>query len=158
MGGGRLLKVNELGSYLQGRDYCPEHFVSFKRSSYRLTKGLNFRNRIGDDQELYLLLEEVGKWVVVDKYLYKYRVHSESISRKKTLECYYWNIIIRHEACMRRGLNPQEYSYQDYLDVMNEMYQQGVEEGKDYVRKTPTYRLGKNIMKPVMWLLNLIKR
>ena len=90
IGSNRLLKLpREGGGYLEGRDYTPEHFVAFKKKAYTQTKGLDINHKIGDDQELYLLLEEVGRWVVLDKYLYYYRVHSQSISKTKTFECYY---------------------------------------------------------------------
>lgn len=69
----RLLDLNGQ-SYLERRDYSPEHFVSFKKSAYDSTKGLDLNHKIGDDQELYLLLEEVGDWKVLDKILYYYRV------------------------------------------------------------------------------------
>ncbi|MDR1879111.1 MAG: hypothetical protein LBQ64_06065, partial [Bacteroidales bacterium] len=32
----------------------------------------------------------------------------------------YWNIIVRHEACMRRGLKPEDFPYQDFLNACRE--------------------------------------
>ena len=64
------LRIPEGKNYLTNMQYAPWHYISFKLSKYKQTKGLNKNNRIGDDQELYLLLEEVGKWHVLDDVTY----------------------------------------------------------------------------------------
>ncbi len=115
------LRIPEGESYLTYMQYAPWPFISFKMSKYKLTKGLNPLNKIGDDQELCLLLEEVGKWRVLDDITYKYRIWNNSITHQHRFKCLYWNIIIYHEACMRRGINPEDYSFQVFYRFINNM-------------------------------------
>lgn len=112
------LNIPEGESYLTNMQYAPWHFVSFKLSKYRQTQKLDKRNRIGDDQELYLLLEEVGKWHVINDITYKYRKVPGSLSMQQGRKCGYWNLIVYHEACMRRGLNPEECSYRYFENLI----------------------------------------
>lgn len=132
-----------------GRDYSPEHFVSFKRDAYFSTKGLDILHKFGDDQELYLLLEEVGEWVVLDQELYNYRIYKNSISRTKTFECYFWNIIVRYEACIRRGVNPTDYAYKDFIDALDEYAMLAVFNKEKEIRNSVTYKIG-NIVKKIL--------
>ncbi len=151
IGENRLLDLKNR-SYLETRDYSPEHFVSFKKSSYNMTKGLDIAHKLGDDQELYLLLEEVGEWVVLDEMLYYYRINSNSVSRSKTFECYFWNIIVRYEACVRRGINPDRFALQDYMDTLEEYANYQALERENQIRSSKAYRLGKILLRPFKWL------
>lgn len=82
-----------------------------KKQKYQQTKGLNFKNKIGDDQKLCLLLEDVGNSKILNEITYKYRIKDDSLSRKQSLKCLYWNLIVYHEVCVRGGLNPEDYAY-----------------------------------------------
>ena len=104
------------------------------------------------DQELYLLLEEVGEWVVLDEMLYYYRINSNSVSRFKTFECYFWNIIVRYEACVRRGINPDRFALQDYMDTLEEYANYQALERENQIRSSKAYRLGKILLRPFKWL------
>lgn len=136
------LRIPKGESYLTYMQYAPWPFISFKMSKYKQTKGLNKNNKIGDDQELCLLLEEVGKWYVLDDITYKYRIKSNGLSIHKCYQCEYWNIIVWHEACMRRGLNPEEYSFKRFKARVDSAFM------------TRDYRLGHKILAP----LRLIKK
>lgn len=136
------LKIPNGKSYLTNMQYAPWPFISFKKEKYNLTKGLNKNNRIGDDQELCLLLEEVGKWYVLDDITYKYRVRNNGLSRKLGIKCMYWNMIVYHEACMRRGLNPEEYAYVMFEKV---------------VKNSMEYRVGSYLVKPLRWIKDLFR-
>ena len=137
------LRIPEGESYLTYMQYAPWPFISFKMSKYKQTKGLNKNNRIGDDQELCLLLEEVGKWHVLDDLTYKYRMKSNSLSNHRCYECEYWNIIVWHEACMRRGLNPEDYSFKRF------------KERDDSAFVTKDYRLGHKLLAPLRFIKKL---
>ncbi|MCR4829134.1 MAG: glycosyltransferase [Bacteroidales bacterium] len=142
----RLLQIPAGESYLTNGDFQPEAFVSFKKSFYQKTKGLNKENAYGDDQEILLLMEEVGKWVVLDKLLYNYRITNKSVSHgADNYICLYWNIIVYHEACIRRGLNPEQYSYKIFHNFIK--YKQ------DRIIGSREYRVGNAILHP----LNFIK-
>lgn len=156
IGENRLLDLRNK-SYLETRDYSPEHFVSFKKSAYDMTKGLDIIHKLGDDQELYLLLEEVGEWIVLDKMLYYYRINNTSVSKIKTFECYFWNIIVRYEACVRRGINPDRFALQDYRDALEEYANHQALERENQIRSSKAYRLGKMLLRPFKWLRKLDK-
>ena len=134
------LRIPDGESYLTYMQYAPWPFISFKMCKYRQTKGLNKNNKIGDDQELCLLLEEVGKWFVLDDITYKYRIKSSGLSINRCYQCEYWNIIVWHEACMRRGLNPEEYSFKRFKYRVDSAYMT-----KDYI-------LGNKILAPLRWI------
>lgn len=152
IGVSRLLSLNSK-SYLETRDYGPEHFVSFKRKCYLQTKGLDVSHKIGDDQELYLLLEETGQWSVIDKVLYQYRVHAKSIGHTNSARCEFWNMIVRYEACVRRGLDPEDYPYRDYIDALHSEGAITSQEAVDNFRtQSKAYRLGKLLLKPFRWM------
>lgn len=80
------------------------HFMSFKLKNYRETKGIDASLKQSVDQDLYYKLEEVGKFVYLDKPLYKYRIHNVGIStgtnQLRALSWHYTTII---DACKRRG-------------------------------------------------------
>lgn len=140
----RLLKIKKGKSYLETRDYTPEHFTSFKKHLYDKTEGINPNYPLGVDQDLNFLLEEVGDWYVLDKALYKYRIHNDGISRN--YNSLYWNLIVRHNACIRRGLNPKEYSVKDFNDLMKN-YDDGLKKIEE-VYQSKLFKLIRFIVKP----------
>ena len=140
------LRIPEGESYLTYMQYAPWPFISFKMSKYKQTKGLNKNNKIGDDQELCLLLEEVGKWHVLDDLTYKYRMKSNSLSNHRCYECEYWNIIVWHEACMRRGLNPEDYSFRRFKYRV------------DCAFMTKDYKLGHILLAPIRYIWTIFKK
>ena len=148
------LRIPEGESYLTYMQYAPWPFISFKMAKYKLTKGLNPLNKIGDDQELCLLLEEVGKWHVLDDITYKYRIRFNSLSQNKGYECLYWNLIMYHEACMRRGINPNQISFKLFKDCLNSYaYQELIKE----FSKNKAYKLGRFLLTPFWAIRRLIK-
>lgn len=155
VGESRLLVLREGANYLTHGDYRPEHFVSFKKAKYNLTQGLTPNNRIGDDQELLLLLEEVGDYVVLDEFTYKYRQQPNSMIHQRSDECAYWNARVFHEACLRRGIDPQiavDY-YLKYLKLVREEASWVSEAATSKkIHASKAYRVGKAILSPFSWL------
>ena len=137
----RLLQIPQGESYLTHGDFQPEAFVSFKTSFYKRTRGLNKNNPYGDDQELLLLMEEVGKWIVLDKFLYKYRIHDCSVSHgTDNYICLYWNMVVYHQACIRRGLDPSKYCYP--------LFQKAITDSREIALASTPYRIGNAILHP----------
>lgn len=142
----RLLHIPQNGSYLTLGDFQPEHFATFKASFYDRTQGLNKNNPFGDDQELLLLMEEVGDWVVLDKFLYKYRLSDSSVSHgADNYICLYWNIVVYHQACIRRGLDPNKYSYK--------LFQETIVNTRKRAEASKTYSIGYAIQHPLKWFI-----
>ena len=147
----RLLKIPTGESYLTNGDFQPEAFATFKTPFYKKTKGLNNKNAYGDDQELLLNMEEVGKWVVLDKFLYNYRISVKSVSHGvDNYICLYWNIIVYHEACIRRGLDPEKYSYTVFRDTIINT--------REKVFSSKPYRIGLAFQHPINWLKKRLNR
>ena len=141
----RMLRIPQGKSYLTNGDFYPEHFVTFKTSFYKKTQGLNKNNPYGDDQELLMLMEEVGSWVVLDKFLYNYRIHDKSISHGADNHiCLYWNIVVYHQACIRRGLDPNKYSYP--------LLQQAFAHTREQVIGSKEYRVGNALLHPLKFI------
>ena len=137
----RLLQIPDNKSYLTNGDFQPEAFVTFKTSLYKQTQKLNKNNPYGDDQELLLLMEEVGKWIILDRFLYNYRIHDNSISHgADNYICLYWNIVVYHQACIRRGLDPNIYSYKLFHDT--------IVNTRKRAEASKPYRIGNAILHP----------
>lgn len=142
-------------SYLTHADFRPAPFISFKKKKYDLTQGLNPNNIIGDDQELLLLLEEVGDYLVLDEFTYKYRQQPNSMIHKRSDECIYWNARVFHEACLRRGIDPKiavDY-YSDYLRIIREEASWVAEAATSKkIHASKAYRLGKLLLSLFSWI------
>lgn len=100
-------------SYLTYGKGAISHFVSFKINLYNKTKGINPSLKRAVDQDLYYLLEEVGRFVFVDQFLYLYRINKNSISANDNFfKANYWHYIVMENAYKRR------FKYKE-LNVVN---------------------------------------
>lgn len=142
----RLLTIADGESYFSTNDYTPEHFVSFKRNYYLQTEGINPMARLAEDRDLFFKLEEVGKLLVLDKFLYRYRASANSVSRGDSRYALFWDSIIKYEACKRRGLSPAEFAYPDFKYFI---------ETHISLENTNSYRLGHTILQPFVWCKRL---
>ncbi len=57
------------------------HFLTFKRSAYNKTSGINLELTSAVDQDLYLKLYETGNFTFIKEPLYLYRLHANGISQ-----------------------------------------------------------------------------
>ncbi len=119
--------------------YTAEVFAAFKKDIYNKTSGISEEYHLGVDQDLYFKLEEIAPIMSINDLTYKYRIFKGSISSNE-LRARYWNMIIHHDVCRRRGLNPDDYSFNDMYIIQNYC--------QDEVRKSTTYRVGQIILKP----------
>jgi len=81
------------------------HFVSFKKSYYDRTTGIDASLQRAVDQDLYLKLSESGPFYFIDKPLYNYRIHDKGISTSKADEAFYWYLKVIMKAEERRKVN-----------------------------------------------------
>lgn len=119
------------------------HFATFKKKYYLLTEGMNPILKLGEDQDLYYKLEEVGKIMFVDIPLYKYRSNNSGLSSTDSSATIAWGIIAKYEACKRRGINPIEYIGSIVKSEQNLI---------QFYEKSWDYRLGKWILMPYRFL------
>lgn len=129
--------------------YTAEVFASFKKDIYNKTSGISEEYHLGVDQDLYFKLEEIAPIMSINDLTYKYRIFKGSISSNE-LKARYWNMIIHHDVCRRRGLNPDDYSFKDMYIIQNYC--------QDEVRKTITYRVGHIILKPFRTIKQLFRK
>ena len=84
------------------------HFAAFSKKAYQQTEGIDPYMLRAVDQDLYLKLCEAGNVVVVDEFLYKYRVHQSGISTGADManatkaEYWHWYAVIA--AAKRSGV------------------------------------------------------
>ncbi|MBR1785715.1 MAG: glycosyltransferase family 2 protein [Paludibacteraceae bacterium] len=158
----RKLVLKEGESYLEHRDYQPEVFASFKTCIYNESEGLNKNFPLGVDQDLYFLLEEHGGIIALENITYKCRGHNNSISRiDGGNSAFFWNLIARYHACLRRGLNPRLFPEIDFLDFLKDRYSESNafeirKEAADRVRNTRSYKLGNTLLTPMRKLSQFI--
>jgi len=81
------------------------HFVSFKKSFYDRTIGIDASFQRAVDQDLYLKLSETGSFYFIDKPLYNYRIHDKGISTSKADHAFYWYLKVIMKAEERRKVN-----------------------------------------------------
>lgn len=142
-----LLKDGE--SYFEHHDYRAEHFASFRKSKYMLSSGIDVTLKAGVDADLYFKLEEHGVIFISDEITYKYRRCKKSVSSNWQYALY-WNIFVRHNVCIRRGLPVEQFSYCDYKKYIEEREDYVV----DVVQSSCSYKLGALILYP----LHILKR
>ena len=102
------------------------HFATFKRKYFENTSGIDTTFKRAVDQDLYLKLEEVGKHIFLDDYLYNYRVNQNSISANKNVyKARYWHFIAQKNAFKRRRLSNQiiiNLSKKGYCLLVDDFY------------------------------------
>jgi len=145
MGECRVLNLHEK-SYFENRDYCPEHFVAFRKEAYDKTEGIDALLKAGVDQDLYFRLEEVGGISIIDRFTYKYRIIDTSVSREDR-KAYFWNQMARINTCERRGLSVEKFVYPDFVTFC----EQEKRSGADKVRSSKPYRFGKWFSERLGW-------
>lgn len=100
--------IPENESHLTSQIGNISHFVSFKRGCYLRTSGIDPALKRAVDQDLYYKLEEQGKVLFIDKPLYYYRHHANSISlNENLLKAQYWNLVAATDAYKRRRTNSE---------------------------------------------------
>ena len=84
------------------------HFVSFKKSFYDRTPGIDPSFQRAVDQDLYLKLSETGPFYFIDKPLYNYRIHDKGISTSKADHALYWYLKVIMKTEERRKVNLED--------------------------------------------------
>ncbi|WDF62876.1 glycosyltransferase family 2 protein [Flavobacterium sp. KACC 22763] len=78
-------------------------FATFKKEFYLKTSTIDPKMKRAVDQDLYYKLEEQGKHLFIDKALYYYRIHENSISANQNLyKAQYWHFYAMVKAFERR--------------------------------------------------------
>ena len=111
-------------SYLTYGKWAITHFATFKRVLYNNTEGINHQFKAAVDQDLYYKLEETGRPLFIDQFLYLYRITPQSISKKdKGYNAHLWHFQAVKNAYTRRLVNncqvenfsKEQFKHQEYL-------------------------------------------
>lgn len=161
-GENQLLKLNEGESFYTYRWYGAMHLATFKKSFYDKTEGISPYILAGVDQDLYFKMEEVGRIYVLDEFTYKYRQGVSTAVTSNWYRVWFWNLEVRRNACMRRGLNLTEETFQDFKRVVQEREQLVCNQNKhDILFSSKVFRLGYAILSPFLtvqkWIKNIKK-
>lgn len=97
------------------------HFLTFKKTLYNKTEGINAYLQRAIDKDLVLKLYEVGHAFIVDKILYKYRVHKGGISTNANQDkAYFWYWVAIIDAAKRRKVNVEDFYLEKALQTRRE--------------------------------------
>lgn len=146
----RVLQLLPSETYFEHKDFQPEVFAAFRRNVYNQTRGIDCTLQAAVDQDLYFKLEEKGCIVFLDDFTYKYRRHVGGISYGQNSNwAWYWNMIVWHNTCLRRGLSVRNYSYDNFNRFLYKVRDEIRYEKEFEVKDTWSYRIGRAILKPI---------
>ena len=84
-------------------------FLSYKKSYYDKTGGIDRYLQRAVDRDLVLKLYETGSAYLLDKAMYMYRVHKKGISTNQNVDkAYFWFWVVIIEAAKRRNVNIED--------------------------------------------------
>jgi glycosyltransferase involved in cell wall biosynthesis len=142
----RLLVMNEKESYFEHHDYQAEVFAGFRKDAYFESGGLDVTNLAGVDADLYFRLEEQGEIAIINEFTYKYRRQPRAITANVD-RMMYWNLMIRHNTCLRRGLPVEEYPLQDFMNYIQMRVDLKLSQNEQAL-SSKAYKIGKMLLKP----------
>lgn len=161
-GTNKLLSLNEGESFYTYRWFGAMNFSSFKKSFYDQTEGISPYLLAGVDQDLYFKMEEVGKIYVLDEFTYKYRKGVSTAVTNNWFRVWFWNLEVRRNACIRRGLDLKEETFQDFVKVVQERESNLLMQNRhDVLFSSVPFRVGYFLLYPfikIMGLVNCIKK
>ncbi|MDD3722638.1 MAG: glycosyltransferase family 2 protein [Lutibacter sp.] len=96
--------IPENKSYLTFAKGAFTHFATFKQKKYLQSGGIDPKMKRAVDQDLYYKMEEQGAHLFLEKVLYRYRIHQNSISNNENLfKAQYWHFYAMMKAYKRRA-------------------------------------------------------
>ena len=95
--------IPENKSYLTYGKGAMTAFATFKQKKYLQSGEIDPKMKRAVDQDLYYKMEEQGRHLFLDKILYQYRIHQQSISKNEYLyKAQYWHFYAIRKAYKRR--------------------------------------------------------
>lgn len=137
------MQIPEGETYLAHTLGRVSQFATINRKYYDKTSGINDFFLMGEDQDLYFKLEEVGKIKHLEEPLYKCRRNTISTSTKNPAETIAWGVFAKYEAAKRRRLNPAIY-------VSNII--RGENEITKFYESSTDYKIGNKLLKPFRYI------
>ncbi len=153
----RILRIPEDKSYLTLKDFREEHLVSFKKSYYLQTEGMNPQYRLAEDTHMNFIMEEVGVPYCLDKICYKYRHNVGTQLTADYARHMFWNMLVQYDACKRRNIDVEEQVYNWFQDSVEFLAKKKIYDTEMNIRNSVAYKLGAALLMPIKWLKSLIK-
>lgn len=158
-GENELLDLKKGESFYTYRWYGAMHFATFKKSYYDKTEGISSYIQAGVDQDLYFKMEEVGDIYVLNEFTYKYRQGVSTAVTSNWFRVWFWNLEVRRNACVRRGLNLSDETYNDFIKVIEERENRIINQNKhDILFSSKVFRLGYILLFPFIKLQKVLNR
>ncbi len=147
-------------SFLEIGGCAISHFVSFKKSAYDKTEGINPMCKRAGDHDLYYKLEEVAPILLVDKPLYYYRMETgQNISLAgNEHKAFISDVFNMKEACKRRHINAETIISNRLSDYVKGFVNEAVILSANSVRNSKTYKVGKIILFPFKLIRSLFSK
>ncbi len=146
--------IPDNSSFLEYKRGAISHFVTFKKSFYYMTLGINDQFRIAEDLDLYFKMEEVGKTLFIDKPLYYYRngTGNNTSLNENVVKASYWEIIAKTEACRRRNLSYEAVE----LPMIEEITNSILSYKTDKITHSKEYKLGYYFLHPIFTIKKIL--
>ena len=158
-GENELLDLKKGESFYTYRWYGAMHLATFKKSYYDKTEGISSYIQAGVDQDLYFKMEEVGDIYVLNEFTYKYRQGVSTAVTSNWFRVWFWNLEVRRNACVRRGLNLSDETYNDFIKVIEERENRIINQNKhDILFSSKVFRLGYILLFPFIKLQKVLNR
>ncbi|WP_348823508.1 glycosyltransferase family 2 protein [Flavobacterium aestuarii] len=110
-------------SFLTYANGALTHFATFKNKHYFQSCGIDPVMKRAVDQDLYYKLEEKGQHLFINKILYRYRIHKNSISHNDNLyKADYWHFYAINKAYQRRKKQKIDNFTSEYMRVYRSNY------------------------------------
>ncbi len=132
-------QVKNADPYFFNFDGFVFHFLSYKKSFYNQTAGINNYLQRAVDQDLVFLLYEVGPCFFIDTALYKYRIHENGISTTTNSDkAYFWHWVAIIDAAKRRNINIENL----FIDkALRSRREQALQKEIDYYNKSLVFKI-----------------
>ncbi|MBP5369861.1 MAG: glycosyltransferase [Bacteroidales bacterium] len=148
-------EIQDGHSYLQSTPGSISHFEAFTKKAYNKTSGIDPTIKQAVDTDLYLKLEEVGKFIFVKKKLYYYRIGTGNNISSDYGKGFSWNFIVMYEACKRRNLDfmPILVPYYNFNLDMNLKHRNNTIQKELWATYNSfSFKLGKFLTAPFRWI------
>lgn len=118
-------KIDNNDTYFFDFDGCISAFLSYKKKFYDKTEGINSYLQRAVDRDLVLKLYEMAPAILLDKGLYKYRIHKGGISTNNNQDkAYFWYWVTIIDAAKRRKVNIENLFVEKAFTSRREFYLQ----------------------------------
>lgn len=149
------VEIDKDSSALEMKSWPFHPFLSFKRSAYFKTEGINPYMKRAVDYDMYYKLEEVGDAIHIDCIQYIQRNNPHSISlNENSYKAATWHSFACTNALIRRGLTDESLMLFPIEHALRKSYKNGYNKAIS----TKTYQLGRKLASPFLFLRDLWKK